>query len=106
MIFFLKTSGIFSSLILIIVGIQIASIEGLYSNLLTEKKTIERAESKLLSEQKVREEAFLNYMGTALIGFGCFTGPLLFGLASLIEKEKQPKENSFWEGKQEKRVEA
>lgn len=104
--FFLKTSGIFSSLILIIAGIQIASIESLYLNLLTEKKTIERTDSKILLEQKVKEEAFFNYMGTALIGLGCFTGPLLFGVASLIDKDKQRREHPLWEKKQEKRVEA
>ena len=103
--FFLKISGIFSSLILIIAGIQISSIEGLYLNLLTEKKTIERTDSKLLLEQKIREEAFFNYMGTALIGLGCFTGPLLFGVASLIDKEKRQEANHHWEEQQEKRVE-
>jgi len=67
MVFFLRTSGLFSSSILIIAGIQITSIQ---------------------QEEIVRETLF-NQVGTISIGLGCFTGPLLFGIASLIDQEPQ-----------------
>ena len=41
-----------------------------------------------ITKEQLREEALFNCIGTALIGLGCFTGPLLFGIASLIDKRE------------------
>lgn len=76
MIFFLKTSGVFSSLILIIAGIQITRIE---------------IDLDSLPDQQAAEESLFNHLGTALIGSACFTGPLLFGVANLIEEKDKNK---------------
>ncbi len=73
MVFLLRVSGVFSSLILIVSGFQIASI------------TIDL---NSLPGLQINEEALFNYVGTAIIGLGCFTGPLLFGVASLIGKRE------------------
>ena len=67
MVFFLRTSGLFSSSILIIAGIQITSIQ----------------------QEEIVQETLFNQVGTIVIGLGCFTGPLLFGIASLIDQEPQ-----------------
>ena len=72
--FFLQVSGVFSSLLLFISGFQITSI------------TINLNSSP---GWQANEEALFNHLGTALIGFGCFTGPLLFGIAAGTEKEKR-----------------
>ena len=72
MTIFLKASGIFSSLLLIITGIQVT-----YLNI----------DLDSLPGQQASEKALFNHIGTAFIGFGCFTGPLLFGIASLIERD-------------------
>ena len=77
--FFLITSGIFSSLILFAAGIQITSINIDFDS---------------VPEQQVHEEALFNHIGTAFIGLGCFTGPLLIGIASLIQPEKQQEPKS------------
>ena len=73
MIFLLRVSGVFSSLILLVSGFQITSIN---------------IDLDSVPGQQIHEEALFNNLGTALIGLGCFTGPLLLGIASLIEKEK------------------
>lgn len=77
MAFFLKVSGIFSSLVLFAAGIQITSIN---------------IDLDSVPEQQIHEEALFDHIGTGFIGFGCFTGPFLFGIASLIEKEKRQEE--------------
>ena len=73
MIFLLRVSGVFSSVILLFSGFQITLIE---------------VDLDLVSGQQVQEEALFDNLGIAIIGLGCFTGPLLFGIASLIEKEE------------------
>ena len=71
---FLRASGVFSSLILFISGWQVTSIN---------------IDLDSIPEQQVHEEALFNHLGTALMGWGCFTGPLLWSLASLMEKEER-----------------
>ena len=73
MIFLLKVSGVFSSLILLASGFQIASTN---------------IDVNLIPKEQIWQENLLNYIGTALIGLGCFTGPLLFGMANLINKRE------------------
>ncbi len=72
--FFLQVSGVFSSLILFYSGFEITSIT---MNL------------NLLPGLQSNEEELFNLIGTALIGFGCFTGPVLLEMATLTEKEKK-----------------
>lgn len=77
MTFLLKVSGLFSSLILFAAGFQITSIA---------------IDLDLSPKQQAQEEALFNYIGTALIGLGCFTGPLLFGISNLISEIKEKEE--------------
>lgn len=71
MIFFLKTSGILSSLILIFAGTQIS----------------------LTSMQESEPKFISNQIGTFIVGLGCFTGPLLFGVSALISEKGKQKES-------------
>ena len=74
MTFLLKVSGLSSSLILLFTGFQITSIP---------------IDLELSPKQQAQEEALFKYTGTVLIGLGCFTGPLLFGISSIVSEIKE-----------------
>ena len=71
---FLYLCGTLSSLLLFTAGLNMASIASVSS-------------SKPFGDQTI-DEFFYNYIGNAAIGLSFFTGPSLFGLASLIGKNK------------------
>ena len=74
---FLYISGTLSSVLLFINGWQMASIRTESSSAIFGRQTI--------------HEVFYNRIGSASIGLSLFTGPFLFGLASLIEEKDNKK---------------
>jgi hypothetical protein len=74
---FLYISGTLSSLLLFMGGWEMASIK-------TESS------SEIFGRQTIHE-VFYNRIGSSAIGLSLFTGPALFGLASLIGEKNNEK---------------